>query len=251
MSRTSQSRRQLLAGIAAAAAAAPLFGQTRRRIRAIAFDAFVLFDPRTILARARKIVGDKGDALVSASSAKLFAYTWFYASAGRYAEFDELAADAFRFAARNQGVELGEADLQHLVEGYSNLAAWPDVPDALEWLRRVGIQLAVLSNLPEGALRANLRAAGIDKHFRFVLSTDKAQRFKPAPKAYDLALRAFQAPASQIGFAASAGWDAAGASWFGFPTVWVNRGNTPAEEAYIQPRLVSAGMDGVRRLANG
>ncbi|MEZ6188633.1 MAG: hypothetical protein R3F62_26970 [Planctomycetota bacterium] len=45
-----------------------------------------------------------------------------------------------------------------------------------------------------------------------------------------LALEAFGLPASQIAFAAFAGWDAAGASWFGFPTVWINRLGFPAEE---------------------
>ena len=34
----------------------------------------------------------------------------------------------------------------------------------------------------------------------------------------------------RILFAAFAAWDAAGAKWFGFPTVWVNRLNSPAEE---------------------
>jgi len=34
-------------------------------------------------------------------------------------------------------------------------------------------------------------------------------------------------------FAGFGGWDAAGAKWFGYPTVWINRLNAPLEELGI------------------
>jgi 2-haloacid dehalogenase len=39
----------------------------------------------------------------------------------------------------------------------------------------------------------------------------------------------------EIVFAAFAGWDVAGAKWFGYPTVWVNRLGAPAEELGVAP----------------
>jgi hypothetical protein len=41
---------------------------------------------------------------------------------------------------------------------------------------------------------------------------------KPAPDAYALAMRTLGLREQEIGFAAFAAWDAAGASWFGYPT---------------------------------
>jgi 2-haloacid dehalogenase len=41
---------------------------------------------------------------------------------------------------------------------------------------------------------------------------------------------AFGLRRDEIVFAAFAGWDAAGAKWFGYPTVWINRLGVPAEE---------------------
>jgi 2-haloacid dehalogenase len=180
------------------------------RIRAIAFDAFVLFNPASILAFARQIDRLEPASLVAAASAKLFADTWFYTSAGRYAGFDVLAADAFTSAARARGIELDPFDCQRLVGGYSNLTVWPDVPETLAILAGHGIRLAMLSNLSEHALRANLRGNQIEQYFEFVLSTDQARQFKPAPAAYALAIEAFRMPADRIGFAASArpGWRA-------------------------------------------
>ena len=240
-------RRELLA-LVAVAASSPLLGRTPRLIRAIAFDAFVLFSPQVILKRAREVAGEKGDALVAAASAKLFGYTWYYTSAGRYAGFDELASDAFKPASQTVGLNPSDADLEHLVDGYANLELWPDVPDALQKLRRHGVRLAMLSNLSERSLRANLQANGIDQCFEFVLSTDQAQHYKPSPKAYDLAVRAFKSSKDQIGFAASASWDASGATWFGFRSVWVNRNGLASEQAHAKPALVSTGMDGVLQL---
>jgi len=242
-------RRQLLTMVAVAASTGPLFGRPPRRIRAVAFDGFVLFSPQTIVKRAREVAGEKGDALFAAASGMLFGYTWYYTSARRYAGFDELAEDAFKSAAQSLGLNLSNTDLEQLVEGYSNLELWPDVPGALQTLRRHNVRLAMLSNLSERALRSNLRTNAVDEHFEFVLSTDAARQYKPSPKAYDLAVRAFKISKSEIGFAASASWDASGATWFGFPSIWVNRNGLPAEQAHAAPTVISSGMDGVLRLS--
>jgi 2-haloacid dehalogenase len=241
-------RRELLGLALVAASTSPLLGQSPRRIRAIAFDAFVLFSPQTVAKRAREIAGEKGVPLFTAASTTLFGYTWYYTSAGRYAEFDELAADAFSSAAQSLGLSLSDAELHRLVSGYGKLTVWPDVPEAVETLRHHGIRLAMLSNLSSEALRANLSTNQIQDHFEFVLSTDEAQQYKPSPKAYNLASGAFRIPRSEIGFAASASWDASGATWFGFPTVWVNRNGMPGEQAHAMPELVSDGMKGVLKL---
>ena len=53
-----------------------------------------------------------------------------------------------------------------------------------------------------------------------------------------MAIDAFRLPREEILFAAFAGWDAAGAKWFGYPTFWVNRLNVPAEELGVTPDAV-------------
>jgi 2-haloacid dehalogenase len=244
------SRRAVLGLLACAGIGTALNGRSRPGLRAFAFDAFVIFDPKTLLVRSMELVGGRAQALVTAASERLFSYTWYYTSAARYSPLDKLAVHAFREAGLSQGVELNTTECEHLADSYSHLPIWPDVPDALDRLKRAWIKLAMLSNLSERALRANLNAGQIAHYFDFVLSTDEAKKFKPAAAAYQLGMRAFQLPAAEIGFAASAAWDAAGATWFGYPTVWVNRKNLPPEQAYARPALVSSGMDGVVRLSS-
>lgn len=45
----------------------------------------------------------------------------------------------------------------------------------------------------------------------------------------------------EILFVPFAGWDAAGAKWFGYPTFWVNRLGSPMEELGVAPD--AAGKD--------
>jgi 2-haloacid dehalogenase len=74
------------------------------------------------------------------------------------------------------------------------------------------------------------------------LSTDKVQAFKPASAAYQMGIDAFKLAREEIAFAAFAGWDAAGSKWFGYPTFWVNRMNSPSEELGVTPDGTDTGM---------
>lgn len=87
-------------------------------------------------------------------------------------------------------------------------------------------------------LDAGIKNAGLDGVFEHVLSTDQIRAYKPDPRAYQMAIDAFKLQREEIIFAAFAGWDAAGAKWFGYPTFWVNRLNLPAEELEVAPDAV-------------
>jgi 2-haloacid dehalogenase len=79
-------------------------------------------------------------------------------------------------------------------------------------------------------LEAGIRNSQLDGVFDHVLSADRVKAYKPDPRAYQMGLDAFGLKLDQILFAAYAGWDAAGAKAFGYPTFWVNRQNQPGEE---------------------
>jgi 2-haloacid dehalogenase len=63
-----------------------------------------------------------------------------------------------------------------------------------------------------------------------VLSTDRAKTYKPSRRAYQMGLDALKLKRNEVLFAPFAGWDAAGAKWFGYPTFWVNRLGSAEEE---------------------
>jgi 2-haloacid dehalogenase len=153
----------------------------------------------------------------------------------KYADFWEVTEDALVFATRMLKLDLPAEKRQRLLGAYLTLKPWPDVPPALGMLLEAGIRLAFLSNFTPRMLDACIRGAGLDGRFEQVLSTDRLKTYKPDPRAYQLGIDALKLRREEILFAAFAGWDAAGAKWFGYPTFWVNRMNLPAEELDVAP----------------
>src|SRR5690606_693409 len=99
--------------------------------------------------------------------------------------------------------------------------------------------------MTEQMLRNGLKNAGMEKEFSHIFSTDAAASFKPDPKAYALAVDKLGVPKEKILFVAFAGWDAAGAKWYGYPTFWVNRQGAPAEELGAMPDATSKDLQGL------
>jgi 2-haloacid dehalogenase len=199
------------------------------RIKAIVFDAFPIFDPRSVFATAEALYPGKGQALSQIWFQKIFTDTWLRTSARQYLPFGDVAAECLDYVCRALAIPLAANARDQIVAAFSELEVWPDVTDQLKRLRARGVRLAVLSNMSEAMLRANMRRNGLDRFFEAVLSTDTVQAFKPAPEAYALAMRALGLRKQEIGFAAFAAWDAAGAGWFGYPTAWVNRQGQQSE----------------------
>jgi 2-haloacid dehalogenase len=227
---------QLGAGVIAAGsglAATP--AAAAAQIKAVAFDGFVIFNPKPVFALAETLFPGRGEALGNAWRVRQFEYTWLRTLAGRYADFWQVTGEALSFAAKLLKLDMTPEKHGQLMQAYLTLKAHPDVPPALETLRRQGIRLGFLSNMTEAMLHAATRSAGLDSLFEQVLSTDRVQAYKPDPRAYRMGMDAFGLRREEIVFAAFGGWDAAGAKSFGYPTFWANRLNLPVEELGVAP----------------
>jgi 2-haloacid dehalogenase len=155
-----------------------------------------------------------------------------------YADFWQTTEDWLAFAAKLLQLELTVEKRAQLMQAYLGLKAWPDVLPALRVLQGLGVRLALLSNMTAKMLDADIENAGLDGIFEHVLSTDQARTYKPDQRAYQMAIDAFRLQRAEILFVAFAGWDAAGAKWFGYPAFWVNRLNVSGEELGVTPDAV-------------
>lgn len=126
-------------GLASIALAPAITAQ--KKIKAIAFDAFVIFDPRPVFKLVNQLFPDKGNELADTWRTKQFEYTWIQTSAGQYTDFWKVTEDALLFAAAKIGISLNAADKAQLMAQYTKLEAWPDVLPALKKLRERGIRL--------------------------------------------------------------------------------------------------------------
>jgi 2-haloacid dehalogenase len=203
------------------------------KIKAVVFDAFPIFDPRPVFALAEELFPGKGTELSNVWRTRQFEYTWLRTASGRYEDFEKVTEDALVYAARALKLELTTQKRTRLMEAYLGLKAYPDVLTALKSMKDSGIRLAFLSNLTPAMLNAGIKNSSLDGVFEKVISTDQANTYKPDPEAYQLGIDALGLKRDEIVFAAFAGWDAAGAKWFGYRTFWVNRVNSSAEELGI------------------
>ncbi|HYH97057.1 haloacid dehalogenase type II [Hyalangium sp.] len=208
----------------------PGVAATRRRIKALAFDAFPVFDPRPIFALTEQLFPGRGAELGVLWRARQFEYTWLRVAAQRYADFWQVTQEALVFAARTLKLDLDERRRSRLMHAYLELGAWPDVKPALDSLKASGLRLVFLSNFTPPMLDAAIANAGLQGLFEHVLSTDRVKSYKPDPRAYRMAMDALGLQREEILFVPFAGWDAAGARWFGYRTFWVNRAGAAGEE---------------------
>jgi 2-haloacid dehalogenase len=205
------------------------------KIKAIMFDAFVIFNPKPISLLAEKLFPNKGNDLIALWRSKQFEYCWIRTAGTHYKNFWTVTQDALKYSAKKNGIELNVTDTSQLMDAYLKMELWPDVADGLKKLKRQGIRLFFLSNLTAEMLNANIKHNHLEGYFDNVLSTDPVSLFKPSPTAYDMGIKASHFNKDEILFAAFAAWDVVGAKWFGYPTYWVNRGNTLPEELDVKP----------------
>jgi 2-haloacid dehalogenase len=210
--------------------------------KAVALDAFSVFDPRPIATLCEAVFPGRGSDLAATWRARQFEYTWLRTVSNRYADFEHVTADSLTFAIKTLKLDATAEQREPLLQAYFALQAWPDAAAALEKLKSRGLRLALLSNFTPGMLDGCVKASSLEGVFEQVLSTDAAQTFKPDPRAYALGVDALKLPRDAILFAPFAGWDAAGAKSFGYPTFWVDRMGFPPEELGAMPDATGANL---------
>jgi 2-haloacid dehalogenase len=198
-------------------------------IRAVAFDGLAIFDARPVYALAEKLYPGRGSELSALWRSRQFEYSWLRTLMARYTDFRLVTEDALIYAANALRLDLTPANRSLLLESFLRLRCWPDVPDAVRALKESGLTLGLLSNMTEPMLEAGVQLSGLSDAFDHLFSTDRVQAYKPDPRAYQMGVDGFGLRRDQILFVAFAGWDAAGAASFGYPTFWLNRQNQPGE----------------------
>jgi 2-haloacid dehalogenase len=234
-------------GLAASMLAAALMPSVSRAedatIEVVLFDAFPVFDPRPIFENLETVAPGRGKKLGDLWRTRQFEYTWIRTVAGEYEDFWKVSRDALVYAAEATNVSLSPRQVDKIMRGYLELKAWPEAPAALQTLKDEGFRLAFLSNFTPRMLNSAIESAGLKDLFERALSTDAVNSFKPDPRAYRFAIEVLGTPRDRILFVPFAGWDAAGAKWFGYETFWVNRLETPPEELGVKADGMGSNLD--------
>jgi 2-haloacid dehalogenase len=208
------------------------------KLRAALFDAYgTLFDVHSVALLGEQLFPGQGQALSQLWRDKQIEYTRLVTLAGeaRYQPFWELTRAGLRFAAQKLQLPLTEASEERLMNEYRHLSAFPENREVLAELQRRGVPTGILSNGDPEMLAVAVKSAGFEPLLEHVISVHPTRRYKTDPVVYALGPAAFSLPAREILFVSSNGWDAIGATWYGYTTLWVNRAGAPLDPLGTEP----------------
>lgn len=219
-------------------------------IKVVVFDAYgTLFDVYSIGALADTLYPGQGTAISALWRDKQIEYTRLItqsdpdASTGSryYQSFWDLTRQSLRYTLARLKLAHSQDHEDALMGQYARLQAFPENLGVLTQLKARGLASAILSNGSPDMLASAVASAGMQGLLTQILSVDAIRLFKTAPQSYGLVLQAFPVKANEVLFVSSNAWDALGATWFGFTTLWVNRQNLPYET--IGPKPSHTGPD--------
>jgi 2-haloacid dehalogenase len=142
--------------------------------------------------------------------------------AEEYRSYAEVLTLTLERLAQEVGHGMPEGESGILARSLPDWPPFPEVPDALEELRRRGWRLAILSNSDRELIAASQRALGVP--FDIVVVAEDVRSYKPAPAHWE---RFFEVTTAErerhVHVAASLYHDIAPVQKLGLRTVWINR----------------------------
>ena len=211
--------------------------------RGVLFDAYgTLFDVYSVSLLAEQLFPGFGERLSILWRDKQIDYTRLTSMSGRYQPFWELTRAGLRFAALRLGLVLDAGAEDRLMNQYRHLSSFPENREVLVELKARGIPAGILSNGDPEMLGVAVKSAGFSGLLTHVLSVHPLRKFKTDPAAYALGPQAMNLAAKDILFVSSNGWDAIGATRFGYTTLWVNRAGLPLEQLDTEPTRTGSSL---------
>lgn len=209
------------------------------------FDAYgTLFDVHAAVRRHAGEIGPEGQRLSEIWRSKQLEYSWTLSLMGDYRDFWELTERALDAAFAL--VPSADRSLrQPLLDAYWQLDCYPEVPKVLRELKASGARLAILSNGSPSMLESAVKNAALDTVIDEIFSVDSIRLYKPHPDVYEMVTTHWRLYPHAISFQSSNRWDAAGASRFGYRTIWINRSGQPNEYADQPAKLVLPSLEGL------
>lgn len=214
------------------------------------FDAYgTLFDVNAaarLAAEDNPALADVWSKLAADWRAKQLQYTWLRAITGAHDDFWQVTKDGLDWAMEASGLD-DPALRNILLDLYWNLPAYAEVPGMLDALKKAGLQTAILSNGSPAMLDAAVSSAGLD--LDVALSVESVGIYKPDARVYDLVGQHFGCDKKQVLFVSANGWDAAGATGYGFTVAWANRAGDPVDRMPWSPAHTIADLTPIPTLA--
>ena len=224
------------------------------KIKAVVFDAYgTLFDVYSIQVLAEEFYPGKGADIAVKWRDKQIEYTRLItqsdphnASGSQYFRpFWELTRLSLEYTLDRLKLDRASGQVEKLMQQYAHLKPFVENLAVLQKIKAMGLTTAILSNGSLDMLISAVKSAGMTDVVDHLISVDPIRLFKTSPESYGLVQRAISVNKEEVLFVSSNGWDALGATWFGFKTHWVNRQGLPFEALAPQPHFSGSDLNSV------
>jgi 2-haloacid dehalogenase len=228
-------------------------------IKAVVFDAYgTLFDVYSIGALAESLYPSHGAAISTLWRDKQIEYTRLISlsdphnptGSRHYKPFWELTRLSLQYTLARLKLISSAQNEDALMGQYAHLTAFPENLGVLQALKAAGFATAILSNGNPQMLDSAVTSAGMKNLLDHVISVDAIKQFKTSPSSYALVTQVFPVQNDEILFVSSNAWDALGATWHGFTTLWVNRQGLPHETLVPKPSYTGDNLTKVLDVLN-
>ena len=221
------------------------------QIKAVVFDAYgTLFDVYSIQALAEELYPSHGADIAVKWRDKQIEYTRLItqsdphnANGSKYYQpFWELTRLSLEYTLDRLKLDCSSDQVNKLMEQYSRLTPFPENLAVLQKIKVMGLTTAILSNGSPDMLASAVKSAGMEDVLDHIISVDRIRLFKTSPESYGLVQLTIPVSKEEVLFVSSNAWDALGATWYGFKTLWINRQNLPTEAIGQQPDYIGSDL---------
>jgi 2-haloacid dehalogenase len=171
--------------------------------------------------------------------------------AGEALPFGEVARAALRTTTEHQ---LSEPELDHVLGGFRELPAHPDVQPGLSALAEAGVPVYGFTHGNADVAGVALERVGLRGQLRGVFSAEEIRSFKPPVRVYDFACGKVERPHHEVALVAAHSWDIHGAVRAGLVGGLATRleGRVPdiVERPHVAAERVDEVVDGLLKLPN-
>lgn len=153
-------------------------------------------------------------------------------AAGDFRPFADVAANALRTVT---GHRVDRDAVRHVLAGFDELPAHPDVAPAMRTLADAGVRMICLTNGSQGVTQRLLDRSGLAEYVESVISCEQIGSWKPPAKVYHHAADALGLAPDRLALVAAHAWDCHGAKRAGLVTGWVSRLEGHYAEIFAAP----------------
>ena len=137
--------------------------------------------------------------------------------------------------------------IEHVLAGFDEVAAHPDVAAGLQHLNDELVEVVALTNGSAEQTTAFLERAGLEHLVAEVHDVSVVRRWKPAPEPYQWVLDRFGREPGQAAMIAVHPWDVQGAQQVGMVGAWLDRAGERYPTGFVAPDVTAADLPGLVR----